>query len=94
MSVRRFTWDEAKRQENVRKHAIDFADLPQVFEGKVLTSRDDGDHYNEERFVSIGLLRHIVVLIAHTETDDEIRIIHARKANRETARHYFEYFGN
>ena len=29
-----FTWDEAKRLENLRKHGLDFADAERVFDGK------------------------------------------------------------
>jgi uncharacterized DUF497 family protein len=27
----RFTWDEAKRAANLRKHDLDFVDVPEVF---------------------------------------------------------------
>jgi hypothetical protein len=36
-----FEWDEAKRLANLRKHAIDFADLPTVFAGDMLTVEDN-----------------------------------------------------
>jgi len=29
----RFVWDEAKRASNLGKHALDFADAAQVFDG-------------------------------------------------------------
>jgi uncharacterized DUF497 family protein len=29
----RFVWDEAKRRINLTRHGIDFADVPQVFDG-------------------------------------------------------------
>lgn len=90
----KFAWDERKRLANIRKHGIDFVDVPTVFEGHTLTYEDTRFEYSERRFITIGLLKHIVVLIAHTETDDIIRIVHARKANKETARRYFEYFRN
>jgi uncharacterized DUF497 family protein len=28
-----FEWDEDKRQANIRKHGIDFVDVPAVFDG-------------------------------------------------------------
>lgn len=28
-----FEWDEAKRTKNIVKHGIDFADVPQIFDG-------------------------------------------------------------
>lgn len=35
-----YEWDEAKRLANLRKHGIDFADVPAVFDGnrRVVTS--------------------------------------------------------
>jgi uncharacterized DUF497 family protein len=31
-----FEWNEAKNIENIRKHEIDFADVPTMFDGKML----------------------------------------------------------
>lgn len=31
----KYEWDEAKRLANLRKHGIDFADIPIVFDGDV-----------------------------------------------------------
>jgi len=31
------TWDESKRQQNLREHGIDFADLDPFFDGDLLT---------------------------------------------------------
>jgi hypothetical protein len=44
--------------------------------------------------ITIGLLGHVVVLVAHAETDDTIRIIHARKADKTIAARYFAAFGH
>jgi uncharacterized DUF497 family protein len=38
---REFEWDENKRLSNIRKHGIDFVDIPVVFEGDTLTVEDD-----------------------------------------------------
>ena len=35
-----FEWDEPKRQINIRKHGIDFVDVPEVFDGDTLTIED------------------------------------------------------
>lgn len=89
-----FEWDEKKRQRNLRRHGIDFADVPAVFEGPTLTYEDTRFDYGEPRFITVGLLGHIVVLVAHTEIGNTIRILHARKANKKTATRYFEHFGD
>ncbi|MBE9048259.1 BrnT family toxin [Pleurocapsales cyanobacterium LEGE 10410] len=32
----KFQWDESKRISNIRKHGIDFLDIPSVFNGSIL----------------------------------------------------------
>ncbi len=82
----RFTWDEVKRKRNLKDHGLDFADAPRVFHGATFTYEDDRFRYDEQRFVTLGLLRGIPVSIVHTETKDRIHVISFRKATkRETA---------
>jgi uncharacterized protein len=45
--------------------------------------------YGERRFITLGLLAGVPVSIAHTETENEIRIISFRKATSREARRYF-----
>ncbi|MBK9708631.1 MAG: BrnT family toxin [Acidobacteria bacterium] len=85
-----FEWDEKKRQGNLKKHGIDFADLRQMFLGVTLTILDDRYDYGEVRFVTLGLLNGIVIVVAHTEDDEVIRYISARKATRNEEKRYVE----
>ena len=85
-----FEWDEAKRTSNLRNHGIDFIGIEQVFEGETVTVLDDRFDYGEERFVTFGLLDGRVVAIAHTETDEIIRIISVRKATKYEESSYFK----
>ena len=85
-----FEWDESKRISNLRKHGIDFLDVPPVFNRAILTIEDDRFNYGEERFVTLGLLQGRVVAIVHTESEDYIRIISARKATKYEQKTYFE----
>ena len=84
------TWDEPKRRTNLRKHGFDFVDAEQVFEGVTYTYEDDRLAYGERRFVSLGLLREIVVSIVHTEEGDHIHIISMRKATKREREIYFQ----
>ena len=77
----KFAWHEEKRQHNVKKHGLDFAQAHQVFDGPTFTFEDVRFDYGEQRFVTLGLLNNVVVIV-HTETATEIRIISMRKANR------------
>jgi uncharacterized DUF497 family protein len=82
----RFTWDEAKRKQNLADHGLDFVDVERVFDGPMFTFEDDRFRYDERRFVTLGLFKGIPVSIVHTETKDRIHIISFRKATkRETA---------
>ena len=82
----RFTWSERKRSINLKEHGLDFVDAPRVFEGLTYTYEDDRFAYGEQRFVTLGLLAGVPVSIAHTEADDEIRVISFRKATAREAR--------
>jgi len=86
----RFEWDEAKRRVTIRKHGIDFADVPFIFEADLLTLIDDRFEYEETRYITLGLLRGRTILVVHTEADDVIRVVSARKATRYEERSYFE----
>jgi uncharacterized protein len=85
----RFTWSERKRAINLKEHGLDFLDAPRVFEGLTFTFEDDRFAYGEQRFITLGLLAGVPVSVAHTETDDEIRIISFRKATGREARRFF-----
>jgi uncharacterized DUF497 family protein len=85
----RFTWSERKRAINLKEHGLDFIDAPRVFEGVTFTYEDDRFAYGEQRFITLGLLAGVPVSVAHTETDDEIRIISFRKATGREARRFF-----
>lgn len=85
----RFEWDEAKRRANLRKHGVDFQDVPSTFEGYTVTLEDDRYEYSERRFVTFGLLEGRVVAVAHSEDQETIRFISARKATRNEQESYF-----
>ena len=86
----KIVWDQAKRRTNLRKHGFDFADGEEVFAGITCTIEDGRFDYGEQRFLSLGMLRDTVVVIAHTETPREIRIISMRKATRNEQILYFQ----
>ena len=85
-----YLWHEAKHRLNLRDHGIDFGDVEAVFEGETVTILDDRFDYGEQRFITFGLLAGRVVAIAHTETNEVIRIISARKATKREENSYFK----
>lgn len=78
----RYEWDEAKRRSNIQKHGIDFIGVERVFAGRTITILDDRFEYGESRFITVGLLSGRVVVVAHTEIHEVIRIISVRKATK------------
>ena len=90
----RFTWSERKRAVNLKEHGLDFIDAPRVFEGLTFTYEDDRFAYGEQRFITLGLLAGVPVSVAHTESNDEIRIISFRKATGREARRFFSEVQN
>ena len=86
----KFEWDENKRFINLRKHRIDFLDVPFIFDGNTVTVEDNRYNYGEQRFVTFGLLQGRLIAVVHTEDRDSIRIISARKATQYEQRIYFE----
>ena len=86
----RFEGDENKRLSNIRKHGIDFADVPSIFELDTVTVLDDSFEYGEACYQTLGLLKARVILVVHTESETVIRIISARKANKYEEETYFK----
>lgn len=86
-----FTWDPRKSAANERKHGVSFTEARSAF-GDVLsiTAPDPGHSHDESRFVLVGRSsRGRLLVVAHAEHGDEIRIISARPATRRE-RHAYE----
>ena len=88
-----FTWDEAKRQANIAKYGLDFAEARKVFAGPMILFQDDRNDYGEQRMIGIGLLDYLVVLIVHVESDESIHIISMRKADSDETDIYYQNVG-
>ncbi|TFI55125.1 BrnT family toxin [Mastigocladus laminosus UU774] len=89
-----FEWDEAKRLANLDKHGIDFIDVPDVFDGDIVTVEDDRYSYGEQRFITFGVLQGRVIAVVHTNRGECIRIISARKATKYEQRTYLKEVSN
>lgn len=86
----RYTHDAKKRAANLKKHGYDFKDAPQVIESAAtVTFEDRRFDYNEQRFITLGMLLEEVVVIVTAETDEEVRLISMRKAERHEEEIYY-----
>ena len=84
-----FEWDEAKRESNLVKHGLDFADVPSAFELPMFVVPDDREDYGETRYQGIGLMNGNPIIVVYTEPDDgTIRLISLRKATPQERRIY------
>ncbi len=78
----RFDWDTKKRKANIKKHGIDFSELRKVFEKPMLTRIDNREDYGETRWISLGDLNGKIVILVYTETENNVRLISARRATK------------
>lgn len=90
----RFEWDEYKNAENIRKRDLDFVDARQGFQRPVLRMLDDREDYGEDRWIGIGMLDSIrIVVVVFTELDENtIRTISMRKALAHERKRYQQAF--
>lgn len=89
-----FEWDENKNRTNSKKHGISFEKAITIFDFEILAKEDTRKDYGEKREISLGLLEgKIVVVVVYTRREGKIRIISARKANKEERETYHEFTG-
>ena len=88
----KFEWDPRKAESNLRKHEIGFAEASSVFDDPLFITLLDEEHStDEERTITIGLSnKNRVLMVAHTERDNRICIISARKATKNEEEFYQE----
>ena len=90
-----FEWDNKKEKTNKRKHGISFEEARTAFYDENAIQYFDPDHSDEEdRFILLGIsfkLKVLVVCHCFRENDSVIRIISARKADKDEE---YEYWRN
>jgi uncharacterized protein len=88
----RFEWDPRKAEANRRKHGVSFDEAATVFQDEASATGYDPDHSIEERrFVTFGVSSSgRLLVVAHAERDDAIRIISARPPTRGERKLYEE----
>jgi len=87
-----FEWDVDKAEKNLKIHKITFEEASSVFYDPLAITGIDPDHsIGEERMITFGLsLSGRLLVIAHTDRDESIRIISARKATLKERKIYEE----
>jgi uncharacterized DUF497 family protein len=75
-----FEWDPKKASKNLFKHKVSFHEAATVFGDDLSITVHDPDHSDEEdRYITVGLSNRLgLLMVAHSERGDRIRIISAR----------------
>lgn len=74
-------WDEAKRQANLAKHGVDFADLVRFDWLSAQVEPDLRRDYGEQRLNAFGLIGERLYALTYTMRGSTYRAISLRKAN-------------
>ena len=87
-----FEWDPKKAAKNLREHKVSFDEAATVFGDPLGTTAPDPDHSrSEDRHITVGLSgRRRLIMVAHTERGERIRIISARELTRTEREAYEE----
>ena len=85
-----FEWDDEKAIINLKKHRVSFEEGTTIFNDPLFATIPDPDHSKEEeRYISIGIsVQGRLLVIAHTERKERIRLISCRKATNTERKSY------
>ena len=87
-----FVWDRTKAESNLKKHKISFEEAQTVFSDPNARMIFDPEHSgDEDRFILLGIssgLRLLIVYHCYIKDDMVIRIISARKSNKNEQKQY------
>jgi uncharacterized protein len=93
----KFEWNEDKNTLNKQKHGISFEEAKEIFDDALhLSKLDKRFSYFEERWITLGASkRNKILVVANLFFTDEgeeiIRIISARKANKQERQSYEKF---
>jgi uncharacterized protein len=88
----RFEWDEDKAAANLSKHGVSFNEGATVLGDPLGWTYPDLEHStSEKRWITVGMSeRQRILVVAHTEEAEMMRIISARQATRKERKFYEE----
>jgi uncharacterized DUF497 family protein len=88
----KFEWDPNKAKINLRNHNVSFEEAATDLSDPMAATGADPDHSNmEERYITFGVSeRGRLLVIAHTEENETIRIISARQVSKGEQKIYEE----
>jgi hypothetical protein len=86
----KFEWDRRKAVLNIKKHGVSFEEAATAFGDPLSVTIHDPKHSDDEdRFLLLGETQDKkLVVVAHTDRKDTIRLINARPATRQEREDY------
>jgi len=87
-----FEWDADKAARNIAKHGVSFQEAATVFGDPLSMTYYDPDHSeDEDRYLTFGHSNSgQLLIVSHTDREDRIRIISARRMTRRERKSYEE----
>jgi len=88
-----FEWGPIKARSNANKHSVTFDDAATVFGDPLALTYPNPDHSQEEdRFITFGTMANgEMVVVSHTDREDSIRIISARRMTGKEVEDYEKF---
>jgi hypothetical protein len=85
-------WDPKKAKSNLRKHKVSFEEAATAMSDPLAATGADPDHsFTEDRNITFGISTvGRLLVVAHTEKGETIRIISARLASKGERKLYEE----
>jgi uncharacterized DUF497 family protein len=85
-----FEWDPDKAADNLTKHGVSFQEAATIFGDPLAITYFDPDHSEvEDRYLTFGHASSgNLLVVAHTDRGDRVRIISARRATRRERKSY------
>ena len=88
---KRILWDSDKAAKNLSDHGVSFEFAKDVFfDGFALESYDAEHSATEDRYRILGRIGENILHVVYTETEEWIRLISARPAERMERKRYYE----
>ena len=97
VETKTFTWADDKNRENIKKHGLSFQEAVLVFIDPYLVLRYDETHSTagEMRWKGIGVVGNdlLLAVVFKEDSENELRLISARKASKKEKEDYRENIG-
>jgi uncharacterized protein len=83
-------WDPEKAASNLAKHGVDFHEAGTVLDDPLSMTFPDPEHsLDEQRYITVGsAVSGRILVVAHTDRGEAIRLISARPATPSERRFY------